>query len=175
MKRVGSILLAGLAFAAMAMAQMEAPKPAPELKKLDVFVGSWTLEGTMKPGEMGAGGTMTESETCEWMEGNFYLVCHADFKGSMGNGVGTSIFGYSSDENAYTYREFNSMGEFEDARGKLDGNTWTWTSDEKMGGMTMKGRFIINMTSPTSYTFNFDMSPDGTKWSTVMDGKGTKK
>jgi hypothetical protein len=175
MKRVGLILMAGLAFTAAVMAQMEPPKPAPELKKLDVFVGSWTLDGTMKPSEMGPGGTMSEGENCEWMQGNYYLVCHADFKGTMGSGVGIAIFGYSTDDNAYTYREFNSWGEFEDSRGKLDGDTWTWTSDEKMGGMTMKGRFIIKMTSATSYTFSFDMSPDGTKWNTIMDGKGTKK
>jgi len=44
-----------------------------------------------------------------------------------------------------------------------------------MGGMTMKGRFTMKMASPTSYTFAFDMSQDGTKWDTVMEGKASKK
>jgi hypothetical protein len=44
-----------------------------------------------------------------------------------------------------------------------------------MGGMTMKGRFTIHMTSAASYTFAFDMSEDGKKWSTVMEGKAGKK
>ena len=174
MKRAGMILAATVMFAAAATAQMEPPKPGPELKKLDVFVGSWTLDGTMKPGMMGPGGTMTENEKCEWMQGDFYLVCHSDYKSSMGNGVGLSVMGYSADDKAYTYREFNSFGEFDDSRGAVDGDTWTWTSDEKMGGMTMKGRFTMKMTSATSYTFTFDMSQDGTKWSTVMDGKASK-
>jgi len=39
----------------------------------------------------------------------------------------------------------------------------------------MKGRFTMKITSPTSYNFTFDMSQDGTKWSTVMDGKASKK
>jgi hypothetical protein len=160
----------------VAAAQSDMPKPAPELKKLDVFVGSWTLEGTMKPNEMAPkGDTVTESEKCEWMEGNFYLVCHVDFKSTMGTGVGLSVMGYSPDDKAYTYREFNSMGEFEDSRGMLNGDTWTWTSDEKMGGGTMKGRFTIKMTSSTSYMFTFEMSKDGAQWSDVMDGKATKK
>jgi hypothetical protein len=175
MKHLGTILASTVLLTAVAVAQMPAPKPAPELKKLDVFAGSWTLDGTMKPGAMGPGGAMTESETCQWMEGGFYLVCHSDYKSSMGNGVGLSVMGYSADDKAYTYREFNSFGEFDDSRGTLDGDTWTWTNDEKMGGMTMKGRFIIKMTSATSYTFTFDMSQDGTKWSTVMDGKASKK
>ncbi|MGA8621215.1 MAG: DUF1579 family protein [Candidatus Sulfotelmatobacter sp.] len=175
MGRAGMILAAALGLAGMAMAQTQIPKLAPELKKLDVFVGTWTLEGSMKPGMMGPGGSMTEYEKCEWMEGGFYLVCHSDFKSSMGNGVGLSVMGYSADDKAYTYREFNSFGEFDDSRGTLDGDTWTWVNDEKMGGMTMKGRFVMKMTSATSYNFVFDMSEDGTKWSTVMDGKATKK
>ncbi|HZW79175.1 MAG TPA: DUF1579 family protein [Candidatus Deferrimicrobiaceae bacterium] len=175
MKLRGTVLMAWVLMAAAATAQMQPPKPAPELKKLDMFVGSWTLDGTMKPGAMGPGGTMTENEKCEWMEGGFYLVCHSDYKSSMGNGVGLSVMGYSVDDKAYTYREFNSFGEFDDSRGSLDGDTWTWTSDEKMDDTTMKGRFVMKMTSATSYNFIFDMSQDGTKWSTVMEGKASKK
>lgn len=175
MKRFGLMFASTLLLATMATAQTQPPKPGPEIKKLDVFVGSWTLEGTMKPGSMGPGGTMTETEKCEWMEGGFYVVCHSDYKSTMGDGVGLSVLGYSTDDKAYTYREFNSFGEFDDSRGTLDGDTWTWTSDEKMGGTTMKGRFIMKMISTTAYTFTFDMSQDGTKWSTVMDGKGVKK
>jgi hypothetical protein len=93
----------------------------------------------------------------------------------MGSGVGLSVMSYSADDKNYTYREFNSYGEFTDSKGSVDGDTWTWTNDEKMAGMTMKGKFTIKVTSPTSYTFTFDMSEDGTKWSTVMEGKATKK
>jgi hypothetical protein len=175
MKRAGTILAAVLISAAAAMAQAGVPKPGPELKKLDVFVGTWTLDGSMKASMMGPGGTMTENEKCEWMEGGFYIVCNSDYKGTMGSGVGLSVMGYSADDKVYTYREFNSYGEFDDSKGTLDGDTWTWTNEEKMTGMTMKGRFTIHMTSSSSYTFAFDMSQDGTKWSTVMDGKASKK
>ncbi len=175
MTRAGAILAAWLICTAAAVAQIQAPKPAAELKKLDVFVGSWTLDGDMKAGPMGPGGKMAESEKCDWMEGGFYVVCHSEYKSSMGNGVGLSVLGYSSDDKAYTYREFNSFGEFEDSKGSIDGDTWTWTADEKMGGMTMKGRFTMKMTSSTSYTFSYEMSQDGTKWNSVMDGKATKK
>jgi hypothetical protein len=163
-----------LMLTAAAIAQAP-PKPGPELKKMDVFVGTWTLDGTMKASAMGPAGTMTENEKCEWMEGGFYLVCHSTFKGSTGSGVGLSVMGYSPDDKAYSYREFSSDGEFADSKGTLDGDTWTWTNEEKMDGKTMKGRFTIHMTSTASYTFAFDMSQDGTKWSTVMEGKASKK
>jgi hypothetical protein len=38
----------------------------------------------------------------------------------------------------------------------------------------MKGRFTMKIVSPTSYTFKYEMSQDGTHWDTVMDGKATK-
>ena len=172
--RTGMILVAWLVLATVAMAQMEMPKPGPEHKKLDQFAGSWTLDGDMKPGPMGPGGKMTESEKCEWMEGGFFLVCRTDFKSAMGNGTGLSILGYSPDDKSYTYREFNSWGEFDDSKGSVDGDTWTWTSDEKMGGMAMKGRFTMKITSSTTYNFTFEMSQDGKQWNTVMDGRATK-
>jgi hypothetical protein len=174
MNTIGKILAASLLMSAAALAQMDMPKPGPEVKKLDMFVGSWTLDGDLKPGPMGSGGKMTETEKCEWMQGGFFVVCHSDFKSGMGDGSGISVMGYSTEDKTYTYREFNSWGEFDDSKGSLDGDTWTWTSDEKMGSMTMKGRFSMKITSSTSYNFNFEMSQDGTKWSTVMDGKASK-
>jgi len=174
MKTLAMISAAWLVLVAASLSQMEMPKPGPDHKKLDVFAGSWTLDGDIKPGPMGPGGKMTETEKCEWMDGGFFLVCHSDFKGVMGSGTGVSYMGYSNDDKAYTYREFNSWGEFDDSKGSVDGDTWTWTSDEKMNGMAMKGRFTMKITSPTSYNFSFEMSQDGTKWTTVMDGKATK-
>jgi hypothetical protein len=169
------ILAAWLVLAVAAAAQMQAPKPGPEHKKLDMFAGSWTLDGDLKPGPMGPGGKTTETEKCDWMDGDFYLVCHVEFKMSMGNGSGLTIMGYSADDKVYTYREFNSWGEFDDSKGSVDGDTWTWTNDQKMGNMTMKGRFIMKITSPTSYNFSYEISQDGTKWTLVMDGKATKQ
>ena len=175
MKITGMICAAILMMLTTGLAQMAMPKPGPEHKKLEMFVGSWALDGDTKPGAMGPGGKVTEYEKCEWMDGGFFLICHTDFKTATGDGSGLSILGYSTEDKAYTYREFNSWGEFYDSKGSVDGNTFVWTNVEKMGGTPYKGRFTIKISSPTSYDFTFEMSPDGTKWTTVMDGKATKK
>ena len=175
MKQMGMTSAAVLLLAAFCASQ-EMPKPAPELKSVDYFAGSWTLEGDMKPGTMGPGGKVVETEKCEWMEGKFYLVCHVDFKSnSMGNGSGLTIMGYSPEKKTYTYREFNSWGEFNDSKGTYDNNTWNWNSEWKMGEMPMQGRFVMKITSPTTYDFSFEMSQDnGAKWTLAMDGKAAK-
>lgn len=174
MRKRGLMFAACLALAASAAAQMETPQPGPEHKKLDLFAGNWTVEGEMKPVAGGNGGRFSENERCEWMDGNFFVVCKADFKSSMGTASGVSFMGYSPDDKSYTYREFNSMGEFMESKGSVEGDTWTWIGDEKMGPKTWKGKFTMKLTNPTSYTFTVEMSEDGTKWTTVMDGKATK-
>lgn len=169
------VMIFGMCVVLTLAASAQMPKPGPEHEKLDVFAGTWTLQGDLKPGAMGSGGSVTENEKCEWMDGRFFLVCHTDFKSSMGNGVGMSVMGYSSDDKSYTYREFNSWGEFTDSKGSVDGDTWTWVNDEKAdGGKMIKGRFTMKLTSSTSYNFTYETSSDGTKWTLEMDGKATK-
>jgi hypothetical protein len=109
------------------------------------------------------------------MDGGFFLVIHSDFtSAAMGNGSGIAFMGYNSDEKGYSYDEFNSFGEANHSKGTIDGDTWTWTNDMKMGPQTVKARYTMKIQSPTSYIFKFEVSPDGTNWNLVMDGKATK-
>jgi len=129
----------------------------------------------MKATQMGPGGKVTIQEDGKWMDGNFFVVFHSSFKSAMGDGTGIAIMGYDTQENVYTYDEYNSVGEANHFKGTVEGDTWTWTSEIKMGPQIVKGRFAQKIVSPTSYTFKFEMSMDGTTWNLVMDGKTTKK
>ena len=166
-------LLLGVALSARV--QMEIPKPASELKKLDYFAGTWTTEGEIKPGPMGSGGKFTGTNHVQWMDGAFFLVTHSEFNGPMGKGAETSYMGYDSNDKMYTYDSFNTLGEADHAKGNVDGDTWTWQSETRMGSQTIKGRLTIKVLSATAYNFKFEMSPDGTTWNTVLEGKDTKK
>jgi len=159
-----------------AMAQMpQAPKVGPEQKNLDFFAGNWTVTGDLKPGPMGPGGKYNDKENIEWMNGGFFLIAHTDGDSPMGKVTGLALYGYDTNKKAYTYDEFNSSGEAVHATGAFDGKVWTWTSDIPMGPQTMKSRFVETVTSPTSYSFKFEVSTDGTKWTPVLDGTATKK
>jgi Protein of unknown function (DUF1579) len=154
---------------------MQMRKPSSELKKVDYFAGNWTTEGDMKPGPMGPGGKMIMTERNQWMEGGFFLTMQSEFKvAGLGSGTGMAYIGYESDKKIYTYDEFNSMGEVQHSTGTVEGDTWNWNGKKRLGDSTMKTRFVIKTLSPTSYTFKLEMSLDGNKWSTVMDGKATK-
>ena len=166
------MLLLGIGLSAGAQ---EVAKPAPELKKLDYFAGTWTAEGEIKPGPMGPGGKFTGTNRVEWMDGGFFLVTHSEFSGAMGKGTETAYMGYDSDEKMYTYDSFNSLGEADHAKGNADGKTWIWLSDTRVGAQTMKGRLTITVVSATAYNFKFEVSSDGSTWNTVLEGKDTKR
>jgi len=164
-----------LGIASSARAQTDAAKPAPELKRLDYFVGTWAAEGEFKPGPLGAGGKFTGTNRVAWMDGGFFLVTQSEFSGAMGKGTETAYMGWDGDERIYTYDSFNSMGEADHAKGSLDGDTWTWRSETRIGAQTMKGRLTLKMRSASAYDFRFEMSSDGKTWTTVLEGKDTKK
>jgi hypothetical protein len=174
MKRVSVVLLFSMLLTTVsAIAQMG--PPAPELKKLDYFSGNWTMDGDVKPGPMGPGGKNTGTSKYEWMDGNYFMTSHASHSGVMGNGTETAYYGYDPGKKVYTYDSFSSVGEHNIATGTLEGDTWTWAFDVPMGSMTMKGRFVMKVASPTSYTYKLEFSQDGTNWTLIMDGKATKK
>ena len=172
-----TLTIASLLLAAAASAQMPHPTPAPELKKLDYFAGNWTTEAEMKPSPYGPGGKVTGSDHIEWMQGNFFMIIHSKFASpSMGDGVEYAVMGYDSKKSEYTYESFNSMGEHDVATCKpaADGKTWVWYSSDS-DPTPMKWRFTEVILSPASYTMKFEMSQDGSAWSSVMEGKAAKQ
>jgi hypothetical protein len=175
----GAFVVVGLSLHHVAAAQTPAPaaaKPGPEHQRLEYFVGKWTTEGEMKPGPMGPGGKMIATDTCEWFEGGFAVVCHSTGKSPAGPSKSVGILSYSNEEKVYTYYgvENSPMTMTTVSKGKVSGDTWTYEDEPTMGGQRMKTRITIKELSPTAYTFKFEvMGTDGT-WTPMMEAKSTK-
>ena len=151
------------------------PKPGPEVKKLAYFAGTWNTEGDMKENAFGMPpGKFTSTDKCEWFAGGWQVVCHSTGKGVMGPMKGMGILSYNPEDKMYGYYGIDSMGMAEQSKGKVEGNNWVYTSDEKMGGKTFHGRYSMDTSSPDSYTFKYETSEDGQKWATMMEGKATR-
>lgn len=169
-----SVAVCVFASALLAQAPPAMPKPGPEHKRIGYFAGKWTGEANIKESPFGPAGKMTSTENNEWFPGGFFLVFHFEEKGPLGEGKGLAVMGYNADEKVYTFTSFNSMGMADTSQGTVQGETWTWTGEPKMGGKPIKSRFIIKELSPTAYTFKWEISPDGQTWSTIAEGKSTK-
>lgn len=150
------------------------PPPGPEHKALERWVGTWKMEGTMKPSPLGPGGPFTGTETCRMFEGGYHLVCDTEGTGPFGPMKGHMILTWDRAGGQYRYIAINNMADAELATGTRSGDTWTWTSTTEMGGQTMHSRFIMTETSPTTDKMVWEMSMDGKSWQPIMEAKSTK-
>jgi len=139
-------------------------------------VGKWAHTGEMKPGPMGPGGKMSWTDTCEWFEGGFAVVCRSEGKGPMGPMKGIGILGYSPEEKVYTYfgADNSPMAMTSVPKGTVQGDTWTYHDEGVMGGQKFKTRVTIKQVSPTEQTFTMEMQGADGKWMPMMESKGTK-
>jgi hypothetical protein len=151
-----------------------APKPGPEVKALGYFAGRWTSESELKPGPLGPGGKMTGTDKCQWFAGGFQLVCRSEGNGAMGPMTSMGIMSYNVADKAYSYYGIDSMGTAEISTGSKKGNTWSFSANSTVNGQAFRSRYTVVESSPTSYTFKWETSPDGSKWSTLMEGTSTK-
>jgi len=171
------VLVSVMAFQLVTAAQApQEAKPGPEHQRLGYFVGKWTAEGELKPGPMGPGGKISSTDTCDWFDGRFAVVCHSDGKTPMGPSKSIGILSYSAEEKVYTYYGVDNsiMTMTTVPHGTVQGDTWTYTDEGMMGGKKFKSRVTIKQLSPTAYTFTMEMQgPDG-KWAPMMESKSTK-
>lgn len=170
------VVVVSFAWVAAVLAQAPAgpPQPGPEHKRLGALVGTWKDEGDMKPSAFGPAGKFTSTETCEWYAGGFFVVCHADYAGSMGEGKGLSIYGYNKADKLYTYYAINSLGDTESAKGTVQGDTWTWHGESKIDGKLIQGQFVYKELSPDSAAMKYEVSVDGGAMNLVMEAKRTR-
>jgi hypothetical protein len=181
MKRTIALLVAsiGVSLVGVRLATAQAPpapKPGPEHQRLAYFVGKWTVAGEMKASPMGPGGKITSTDTCDWFDGRFAVVCHSVGTTPMGASKSIGILSYSPEEKVYTYYgvDNSNMTMSSVPRGTVQGNTWTYTDESMMGGQKVKSRVTIKELSPTAYTFTMELQgPDG-KWAPMMESKSTK-
>ena len=182
MARASAILgavVVSLALHGTLSAQTPAPaaaKPGPEHQRLAYFLGKWTTEGEMKPSPMGPGGKMISTDSCEWFDGQFALICRSVGKSPAGPSRSIGIMSYSSEEKVYTYYGIDNtaMTMSTVPKGKVSGDTWTYDDEAMMGGQKVKSRVTIKELSPTAYTFKMEiMGADG-KWAPMIEAKSTK-
>lgn len=151
------------------------PKPGPEYQALSFFEGTWRFEGEAKESPFGPAGKIRNTDTCEWFEGGFALVCRSEGMSPMGPSSALAISSYDPARKAYTYYGVETGAPPFMAIGQREGKVWRYRTESQMGDMTMTIRVTIAETSPTSYSFEMASSTDGTNWTRVVEGTATKR
>jgi len=167
---VAVILICGFTSLLLAQAPPAPPKPGPEHKKLEYFLGKWTVESEIKANEFVPAGKTVGTETCTLGPGGFYVESRSE--GQLGARL--AIIAYDSHAKVYTSYYANSGGLVGTATGSVNGNTWTWMVEDKFAGEVIKGRTTITTLSPTQYTSKYEMADEKGGYTTILEGKATK-
>lgn len=152
----------------------QASKTGPEHKRLELWLGTWTLEADVKAGPFGPPGKARGRDRVELGPGGFTIVFDSDITGPGGNVKSLGIIGYDTGAKSYTWYGVDSNGAVTTAQGSLKGNTWTWTTESKVAGKTVKGRSTAAFASPTAYTFRFEIADEKGAYSVIEEGKALK-
>ena len=168
---VAVILICGFTALSPAQAPPEGPKPGPEHKKLEYFLGTWKVETEIKANEYVPAGKTVGTETDTLGPGGFYVESRAE-GGQLPTRFG--FMAYDSHAKAYTSYYASSVGLVGAATGSVSGNAWTWMVEDKFAGKAVKGRTTITTLSPTQYTIKYEMADEKGGYTTIVEGKATK-
>jgi Protein of unknown function (DUF1579) len=176
MKRMAIALsLAVLVFAVSIWAQTAPPKPDPELKKFEVFVGHWTYEGEYKAGPLGSGSKVTGELTIKPILGGFFFRNQGAEKGPMGEMEFMEIVGYDPVKKNIASNEYHDDGIMLSGAYAFNGNTCTYAGKFIVGGKTyMVKNVLILAADMMSLTAKGDISTDGNAWTPWLEAKYTK-
>ena len=159
---------------AQAPQQAAAPGLSPQHQRMSFFLGDWTASGTSKISPKSPGAPFTLKEHGEFVTDGYFLETKTSMKSDLGTVNSQRVMGYNVEDKVYTYNVYNSLGEHQVALGHLNGNTWTWNSEEKLNGITVTGRYTIVETGPDAFTFKSEVADPKGGWVTVMEGKAQR-
>ena len=161
---------------AVSSPSLPAQDPPPETAKLSYFEGTWDLSGEDQKGPMGPGGKTSGTEKCEWFEGRFALVCHADVNTPAGPGKSMSTYTFNSEKKKYSFDGIDSYGADISATATIISGAWHWTSfPMSMPDGSYLIRYTVTPVSDKEYSYVWQWSKNKGAWHPGGAGGGRKK
>jgi len=175
-RRLLSFVLACASSVAVARAQSQT-MPGPEVKKLAVMVGKFTVEDEVKAGAMGPDSPAMKfsgTDDCRWTAGGFAVICDAVLHKPGTRYSEASFVYYDPTSKTYRYHAVDSSGGVEDKTGTVSGDVWTWLGESVFGGKTYHTRYIMTVVSAGSYEYTEESGESEDFMKVVVSGKETR-
>ena len=176
MKRIAiAVALIVLLSAVASRAQTPAPKPGPEHKKLDIWVGDWTYDGEDKATPLGPAGKHSGKISVRPILDGFFVEFRGEVKGPRGTHRWLEIDGYDPLNKKFFWHNFGSDGHADAVTYTIDANTVSYSGTtvrgEKQYKMRGTGVFTPDL---MSWIEKWEMSVDGKTWMQSSEDKFTK-
>jgi len=166
-----------------AAAEMAAmfPKPGPETKALQPFIGMLKLKGTMTAGAMGPDSPAVDTKgthSCKWTMGGLWVDCDVKDGPAVGKApawMGHVHVGWDYMVKMYRAVLVDNMGGAMMMEGKMDGAKLVMESvgTYQMMGKPMKSRMTFDLTDPKAIKIAEERQMDG-KWVVVHESTASK-
>jgi len=151
--------------------------PGPEVQKLAVMVGRFTIEDELKAGVMGPNSPAmkyTGTDDCRWAADGFAVICTTVLHMGAKKYTDTSFVYYDPTAKIYEYHAVDSSGAIENKSGTVSGDTWTWLGDSTMFGKVYHTRFIMKFVSKDSFEYTDESGESESSMKVFVSGKETR-
>jgi hypothetical protein len=154
---------------------MPMPKPSPELKKLDLFVGTWDEHYKFTPEMMPPdGGEGTGKSKFKWILDGWFLAGEMTSEPTeMGIYKSKFFMWYDQDKKVFRSCEFNNYGETSESQWTYDEGkkVWNITSDSPMMGQPAKHKSTMTMEGPNKIIWEWKVKiGDAEDYKVMMTG-----
>ena len=151
-----------------AQTPQQQPMPSPELKRLDILVGTWSTQGKVEANPTDPGVKIIGTDTYEWQHGGFFLIHRVDVRiGDEKIEAIEIIGGYDASSQTYPMRSFDSQGNFVTMEASVnDDGLWTFTGESARATLAVSD-------DGNTLTAKWERLTDGSKWLPWMDLKLT--
>jgi hypothetical protein len=142
--------------------------PTSQHKRLDIFLGRWSIEGqNSENAPDAAGARIIGEELYDWLPGNFFLSYHwvHHMDGLSHKGVG--IIGYNVENGEYFAHNYDNMGYTRHYQLKVDADTWT------ISGEFERARIVFGIDG-RSMKVNWEIVKHGRTWVPLCEWKAEK-
>lgn len=176
MRRLSMVVVC-LLFATVLSAQM--PKPGPELKALEPFIGTWDCKGELFTSpEFGPGHPEVAVITGKWTHGGFYVDVH--FKetktAKSPEPYDANIFlGYDGEIKKYVFGSIDNTGTYETAQATgWDKDVMTFEGPIHTGAATFTARDTFTKKGTTGMSHLFSLKEKDGSWRKIEEDHCTR-
>ena len=160
---------------ALASDHLAVPQFAPELTKMDVWVGTWESQTQVMTTPYSEAASVTSEMTCSWSPHHGFILCDHLMNGPTG--VSNSLSVYTYDESGKTYKFFgvDKDSSPREIPMQVKGNVWSFGTEVQNQDKTIM--FLTNdeFISDKVMNFSTEFSEDnGRNWKKLNQGQLTK-
>jgi Protein of unknown function (DUF1579) len=153
------------------------PGPDPEVEKLAVMVGRFTVEDELKAGVMGPNSPAMKyagTEDCRWAAGRFAVICEAALYRPGRKYSEASFVYYDPTSKTYRYHAVDSSGGIENKTGTVNGHVWTWLGESIFSGKLYHTRYTMKFVSKDSFEYTDESGETENSMKVFVSGKETR-